>query len=264
MLLHARQEPPAGTRTPRERQRVLSSAASHHPDPAVHACPGRRLIAGLACLAAVGLLMMGGCSPRWNTLYNANQAFKRAEQARDEAIREGRDVAQAVQSQRQNYMQAVEKAQKALDMFPGHSASDEALFLQGKSHHRLASYRMSIRQFDLLFTNFPRTKFMEESLFLQAINYLMINDAARSQTMLDLLERQFPDSRFQADALRASGDNAFALQDWEGAALVLTRYLERYPRAEGWDLGSLQLAEALWELDRCGEVGPVLQRVIDE
>lgn len=226
--------------------------------------PWRRLCAGAVCLLAAVLLAMSGCSPRWNTLYNAKQAFNQAERAREEAIKEGQDVQRAVSGQRQNYLRTIEKAQKALDMFPGHSTSDEALFLQGKAHHRLASYRMSIRQFDLLRTNFPKTPYMEEVLFLQAVNYLMINDAARSQDFLDLLERQFPESRFQAEALRAGGDNAFALKDWDGAVRSFSRYLDRHPRGDDWESSSLRLAESLWELARYDEATDVLRPVKKE
>ena len=215
-----------------------------------------------AGLLAVGLLA-AGCA-RYNTFYNAEQAFKAAERAREEAIKQGTDVNRAATNQRQNYLRAISKAQKVLEMYPGHSLSDDAVFLQGKAHHRLASYRMSIRQLDLLFTNFPRTPYMEEALFLQAVNYLMINDAARSQDFLDLLERQFPDSRFQAEAMRASGDNAHALKDWNGAVRSYRRYLERHPHGDDWDRSSLQLAEALRELERFEDATEVLQRVIAE
>ena len=223
----------------------------------------RRLVAAAVCALAAGALLVGGCA-RYNTFYNAEKAFQDAERGREEAIKQGQDVGQASNAQRQNYLRAIAKAQKVLDMYPGHSLSDDALFLQGKAHHRMASYRMSIRQLDLLFTNFPRTPYMEEALFLQAVNFLMINDAARSQDLLDLLERQFPDSRFQAEAMRASGDNAFALRDWHSAVAAYRRYLERHPRGEDWDNSSLQLAAALWELERYGEAVPVLEGVVGD
>ena len=88
---------------------------------------------------------------------------------------------------KQDYQQAIKKAQKILDEYPGHSLTDDALFLQGKSYQRIASYRMSIRKLDLLFTNFPQTPYLEESIFLQAVNYLMLGDAGRSQDLLDRL-----------------------------------------------------------------------------
>ena len=223
----------------------------------------RRLVAGLVCALVAGLLLAGGCA-RYNTFYNAEKAFNEAERVREEAIKSGEDIQRATSGQRANYQLAIAKAQKVLDEYPGHSLSDDALFLQGKAHHRLASYRMSIRQLDLLFTNFPQTPYLEEALYLQAVNYLMINDAGRSQDLLDRLERQFPESRFQAEALRASGDNAHTLRDWEESVRSYRRYLESHPEADNWDLSSLNLAESLWELHRYEEAVPILQRVIDQ
>lgn len=224
--------------------------------------PRRLVVAAIGALVVL-LLLAGGCA-RYNTFYNAQKAFDDAERARADAIKSGEDPNRAVTSQRQNYLRAVAKAQKLLDEYPGHSLSDDALFIQGKAHHRLASYRMSIRQLDLLFANFPQTPYMEEALFLQAVNYLMINDATRSQDLLDRIERQYPRSRFQAEALRATGDNAYTLRHWPEAAAAYQNYLGRHPDAEGWDDSSLRLGEALWELKRDDEAVPLLQRVIDE
>lgn len=221
----------------------------------------RRRAAAAVGLLAVVLALASGCA-RFNTYYNAQQAFNEAERAREEAIKRGDDVTRAATSQRANYLRAISKAQKVLDEYPGHSLSDDALFLQAKAHQRLTSYRMSIRQLELLFANFPQTPYLEEALFLQAVNYLLINEAGRSQDMLDLLERQFPQSRFQAEALRTSGDNAYSLRDWDAAIGAYERYLQMYPDAENWDDSSLRQAESLWELERYDEAVPVLERII--
>jgi len=223
----------------------------------------RRLAAALVAMLAVGALGAAGCA-KYNTFYNAEKAFAEAERAREEALKAGEDPGRAATAQKQNYQRAIAKAQKLLDEYPGHSLTDDALFLQGKAYNRLASYRMSIRQLDLMFANFPQTPFLEEGVFLQAVNYLMLGDAGHSQDLLDRLERQFPDSRFQSEALRASGDNAYALRNWEDAVAAYERFLTRYPKAQDWDSSSQRLAEALWELERYAEAIPVLERIVDE
>jgi len=212
---------------------------------------------------AMVLVLATGCA-KYNTFYNAQKSFDQAERAREERLKLGEEVSKPTSSQKQQYDEAIKKAQKILDRYPGHSLTDDALFLQGKAYHRLAGYRMSIRKLDLLFTNFPQTEYLEETLFLQAVNYLMLGNASESQNLLDQLERRFPESRFQSEALRASADNAYALEDWEDAVDGYRAFLERFPEAENWDDSSQRLAEALWELRLYEEAVPVLQRVVDE
>ena len=153
---------------------------------------GRRL----PILLAAGLLAVVGCA-KYNTFYNAKRAFDQAEQVREEAIRNHEDPPRPTGLQKTNYDKAIQKAQKILDEYPGHSLTDDALFLQAKAWHRLEGYRMSIRKLDLLFLNFPATEYMEEALYLQGLNYLLIGALDKSQAFLEQLERRFPDSRFK-------------------------------------------------------------------
>jgi TolA-binding protein len=222
--------------------------------------PVRRWLAlavGVVC--ALGLLA-AGCA-KFNTYYNAKQAFDEAERLREQAIREGTDVEAASRGQRQKYLRTIDKGKKLLRDYPGHGLTDDTLFLMGKSYQRLASYRESIRRLDQLFVNFPGNDYMEEALFLQAVNYLMLGNASRSQEFLDRLATHYPESRFQSEALRASGDNAYALEDWEEAVASYSQFLEQFPEAEDWDDSALRLAESLWELERYEEAAVVLADV---
>lgn len=206
------------------------------------------------------LVLVAGCA-KYNTYHNAKKAFDDAEHARNEAIRQHQDPPKPTGQQKTNYENAARKAQKILDEYPGHSLTDDALFLQGKSYYRLESYRMSIRKFDLLFTNFPATPYMEEALYLQALNYLLIGAVDRSQDFLDLLAAQFPESTYQAETLKVSGDNAFVLEKWAEAALSFQEYLDRFPDDSERDRIGLKLAECYWELDEFSKAADVLQEV---
>ena len=112
-------------------------------------------------LLSVLILCLVGCA-KYNTFYNAKKSFDSAERVREDAIRQHQDPPKPVGAQKSDYDNAIRKAQKVLDEFPGHSLTDDALFLQAKSYYRLESYRMSIRKFDLLFTNYPQTPYLEE------------------------------------------------------------------------------------------------------
>ena len=218
---------------------------------------GRRLF---FFLLVAGLLLLVGCA-KYNTYYNAKKAFDAAEHEREEAIRQHKDPPKPTGQQKANYENAARKAQKILDEYPGHSLTDDALFLQGKAYFRLESYRMSIRKFDLLFTNFPATPYMEEALYLQALNYLLIGAVDRSQDYLDLLAKQFPDSDFQAETLKVSGDNAYTLERWEEAATAYQEYLDNFPDDSDRDRIGLKLAECYWELKDYDRAAVVLQEV---
>jgi len=199
-----------------------------------------------SALVLVLVLIAGGCA-KYNTYYNAKKSFDNAERVREDAIRRNEDPPKPVGTQKTDYESAIAKAQKVLDDYPGHSLSDDALFLRAKSYFRLESYRMSIRQFDLLFTNFPATEYLEESLYLQALNYLLIGAVDRSQDYLGQLERAFPESRYQAEVSRVSGDNAYTMEDWGAAVTAYRQYLQLGEDARDRERVALKLAECLWE-----------------
>lgn len=240
-----------------------AARAPERPGPAARGCRPRAsarlrlgtvraLTAGVATvlLAALVLalaLVAGGCA-KYNTYYNAKRSFDNAERVREDAIRRNQDPPKPTGAQKTDYENAIAKAQKVLDDYPGHSLSDDALFVRAKSYYRLESYRMSIRQFDLLFTNFPATEYLEESLYLQALNYLLIGALDRSQDYLGQLERAFPDSRYQAEVSRVSGDNAYTMEDWEAASAAYRQYLDLGDAAGDRERVALKLAECLWEL----------------
>jgi len=206
------------------------------------------------------LLFASGCA-KYNTYFNAKRAFDQAEQVREDAIKQHKDPPKPSGQQKTNYEDAARKAQKLIDEYPGHSLTDDALFLQGKAYYRLESYRMSIRQFDLLFTNYPASEYMEESLYLQALNFLLIGALDRSQDYLDLLAAQYPESEYQAETLKVSGDNAYTLEKWEMAALAYQDYLDNYPDDSSRDRIGLKLAECYWELREYEKAAVVLQDV---
>jgi tetratricopeptide (TPR) repeat protein len=209
---------------------------------------------------SVLILFLIGCA-KYNTYYNAKRSFDSAEQVREEAVKKHQDPPKPTGNQKQDYENAIRKAQKILDEYPGHSLTDDALFLQAKSYYRLESYRMSIRKFELLFTNFPQTPYMEEALYLTAMDYLLIGAVDRSQEYLDSLANLFPDSKFQAETRKVSGDNSFALEDWAAAAEHYRSYLELDADIKERDRIGLKLAECYWEMDDYVGAAEVLQEV---
>ncbi len=213
-------------------------------------------------LAAI-LLLVAGCA-KYNTFFNAKRAFDDAEHVREEALRKHEDPPKPKGQQKTDYETAIRKAQKILDDYPGHSLTDDALFLQAKAYHRLESYRMSIRKLDLLFANFPKTEYMEEALYLQGLNHLLIGSLVKSQEYLDRLAKLFPDSRYQAETRRVIGDNAFTMKDWETAYDSYQEYLAQEGDLRDPDRIGLKLADCCWELHRYQEAVPVLDRVIGE
>ncbi len=206
------------------------------------------------------ILFLVGCA-KYNTFYNAKRSYESAERVRDEAIRKHEDPPKPIGTQKSDYDNAIKKAQKVLDEYPGHSLTDDALFLQAKSYYRLESYRMSIRKFDLLFSNFPQTPYLEESLYLTALDYLLIGAVDRSQEYLDRLAKLYPDSKYQAETRKVSGDNSFAMEEWEAAAENYRGYLALDSDIEERDRVGLKLAECYWELEDYVSAAEVLQEV---
>lgn len=212
------------------------------------------------CFILGMILLVAGCA-KYNTYYNAKRHFDDAEAVRDEALRNNDDAPQVSGGQRSNYEKAIKKSQKVLDEYAGHSLTDDVLFLQGKSYHRLESFRMSIRKLDLLFLNYPATEFLEEALYLQALNYLLLGSLDNSQEFLDRLAKNYPKSQYQAETRRVSGENAFTMREYEQAAVDFGSYLSDYPKADERDLIGLKLARCYWEMEEYPPALPVLQEV---
>ncbi len=213
-----------------------------------------------ACVLLV-LLLSAGCA-KYNTFFNAKRAFDDAERVREDALRQHQDPPKPKGQQKADYETAIRKAQKILDDYPGHSLTDDALFLQAKALHRLESYRMSIRKLDLLFTNFPQTPYLEEALYLQGLNHLLIGSLAKSQEYLDRLAKLFPDSKYQAETRKVIGDNAFTMKDWETAFDSYQEYLSQKQGVQDPDRIGLKLGQCCWELHRYEDALPVLDKVI--
>jgi tetratricopeptide (TPR) repeat protein len=211
-------------------------------------------------ILALLLLFALGCA-KYNTYYNAKKSFDNAENVREQAVKQHQDPPKPTGAQKSDYDNAIKKAQKVLDEYPGHSLTDDALFLQAKSYFRLESYRMSIRKFDLLFTNFPQTPYLEEALYLTAMDYLLIGAVDRSQEYLDRLAKLYPDSKYQAETRKVSGDNSFALEQWQEAADSYRSYLDLDSDIQERDRIGLRLAECYWEMKEYLEAAEVLQEV---
>lgn len=222
----------------------------------------RRGWTGRRFLLAVLLLLVatGGCA-KYNIYYNAKKSFDEAEHVRDEALKKNEDPPPPTGAQKSKYDTAIEKSQRVLDEYPGHSLSDDALFLQAKSWHRLESYRMSIRKLDLLFQNFPATPYLEEGLYLQGLNYLLIGALPRSQDYLDQLVRNFPESEYRAEVLKVTGDNAYSLESWQEAADSYRQYLDQGVAIKERDRIGLKLAESYWELEDYAAAAGVLAEI---
>ncbi|MFH2053165.1 MAG: tetratricopeptide repeat protein [bacterium] len=215
---------------------------------------------GFVIVLLVLAVVLAGCA-KYNTYFNAKRAFDNAEHVRNEALRKHQDPPKPGGQQKNDYEEAIRKAQKILDDYPGHGLTDDALFLQAKAYHRLESYRMSIRKLDLLFTNFPASEYLEESLYIQGLNHLLIGSLPRSQEYLDRLAKKFPESRFQAETRKVTGDNAYALENWEAAAASYREYLAQETGVREPDRIGLKLATCYWELERYEEAARVLDTV---
>lgn len=221
---------------------------------------GRRSWLLLPILVVPLLLLAAGCA-KFNTYYNAKRAFDNAEAIREDAIKKHLDPPTPAGTQKVDYEMAIKKAQKVLDEYPGHSLTEDSLFLQGKAHHRLEAYRQSIRKLDLLFQNYPATDLMEEALYLQGLNYLLIGALDKSQDYLDTLAKNYPDSKYQAETRKVSGDNAFAMKDWEIASVSYREYLDLKGEVAERDRVGLKLAQCYWELEDYYPAAEVLQEV---
>lgn len=196
----------------------------------------------------------GGCA-YFNLFYNAEKAFSEAEAL-------GREVDprnQPTSQQRQQYTRAIRKCRMLIDEYPESDLVDDALFLMGKSHLRLAEYSDAIRNFDIVMTNFSDSEFVEESLYLKSLAHLGRGEEEVGLEWFARLRESYPEGRFGAEALFRLGD-AYAEDGKSDQAIAYYReFLTLYPKRPERSRVLLSLARVQFDAERLDDAIATLE-----
>jgi TolA-binding protein len=180
----------------------------------------------LVVLKIFVLLMITGCA-YYNTFYNAEQFYKKAEKEREKRIedakknknvRQSRNPEESSGTELQNYDKAIEKASKVLELYPKSKYIDDALILLGKCFYYKKEHQKAIRKFEELLENYPNSEFNHEARLWLARSHLGLEDYDQAeQSFNDIASSRAP-NEIRDEALLAIGEIYFVKEDYVRAA----------------------------------------------
>jgi|GEM_PF-3698812 len=127
----------------------------------------------------------------FNSYYNAQKAFSRAERLKEKRLwKNPHDTVGVSTDEKSLYYRSIEKSSKVLELF-GEKPNrflPRSLFLMGKSYIRLREWKKALQKFDELRKAFPVHSNQEEALYLQAIAsyHALPYNIARKEMLLTL------------------------------------------------------------------------------
>ena len=163
----------------------------------------------------------------YNTFYNAEQFFKKAEKEREKRIedyKKNKNIRSDVDPERlsgnelQNYDKAIEKASKVLELYPKSKYVDDALILLGQCFYYKKDNQKALRKFQELIENYPESDFFPQAQLWLARTYVqMANYDEAKQVFHDITTSRAP-REIRDEALLAIGELYFVKEDYVTAA----------------------------------------------
>jgi TolA-binding protein len=203
--------------------------------------PARRIgtLVLLASLAVLG----AGCGAYFNTYYNAEKAFEKAE----------RTLANSgAKSARANYDDCLKISSKLLQFYPESRWVDDTILLVGICYVRMEQQRRALRKFDELEGSFPDSPLLPRTRIWRARAHLELENESAcldelSRLDLDALSRaeRVEALRVQADLFRAAGNQERLVETLDRLEATARKNLDK--AAIHLDLAAVHEGEGHWE-----------------
>lgn len=141
------------------------------------------------------VLMLIQCTAYLNTFYNAEIAFREANEAHKKVMRNypdsilvtpGSDIST-------KYERAIEKSIKVLETYNKKKKwHDDALFLMGKAYYYKKDIAKAIRRFNELQKEFPSSPFIPESFLYMAKAYIEDDNLNKAEEITEMVLQKYP------------------------------------------------------------------------
>lgn len=191
--------------------------------------PRRGWMQALSLLLLVAAAATGSSCVFFNTYYNAEKYFAKAEKARAEAERKAESTGTA--RNRTQYLTlydtAVRKASLVLEKYPDSDLIDDAMFIAGRALYWQRDYQYAIRSFSDLEANFPESEYFDRSRLWRGRTLIALGRHDEGRAVLSELVREGSPVGDRA-GLRL-GELAITLGDPRGANIEYRRTLEAFP-----------------------------------
>ena len=146
----------------------------------------------------------------YNTFYNAEKAFNRAEKGRKSSNKNVRGLGG-------DYKIAIEKSLKVIDNYPNTKWYDDALYILGISYFYTGQYLKAERRLRELLVNYPESKYIDESNLYLAKSKLLDNEIEDAIVLFEDIFKKDYDKEFKAEAAMAIGEYHFSNKNYKKA-----------------------------------------------
>ncbi len=150
----------------------------------------------ISSITAICSAVFLSCSAYFNTLYNAETAFREAQTIHKKVLQNYPDsiVVSPPFDAASKYDRTIEKSIKAIETFPkAKKRHDDALLLIGKAHFYKKEMSKAIRRFRQLEQEFPGSELLPEACIYLAKAYIEEGNLDKAEETLISAEKRFPE-----------------------------------------------------------------------
>lgn len=146
----------------------------------------------------------------YNTFYNAQKAFNRAEKGRIDSKRNIRSLSG-------DYKIAIEKSLKVIEDYPNTKWYDDALYVLAVSYYYTGQYVKAERRLRELLVNYPESKYIDEANLYLAKAKLQDNEIEDAIILFEDIFQKDYNKEYKAEAAMAIGEYHFENKDYKKA-----------------------------------------------
>jgi len=184
-------------------------------------------------VVVVGAIASTAACAYFNTFYNAQAHFTKAERIEENRLSGARDAnPEAVsQSAITEYDLAIEKCNKVIQRHSGSRWVDDALFLMGRAQFGKRDLEDALDTF-LVLTNLPETNLREKGLFWTGRTYYELDRNEEGRVTFERLLEEYPRSSLRGQVLETQARALVEDRELEAALHAYRRVVREFPDSE--------------------------------
>jgi len=210
----------------------------------------------------------------YNTFYNAQQGFKRAEKNQRQAAinqaktntnrphRAGPPQEPGVSLNDKNlYKESIDKANKVITLYPNSKYVDDALWLIGKARYNMGEYISSYNRLSELVTRYPNSKYVGPSQYYIGMSHFWMKDYEKALAAFGhIIEKKKGDYSDDASYMVAYMD--FVQGNYQSSLTEFEKYLKDFKKSDSSASAQFFIGACLDSLKRYQEARQAYMNVL--
>lgn len=187
----------------------------------------------LRLLAVVAVVAVTTACAYFNTFYNAQAHFTKAQRIEENRLSAARDASRSAVSQTAitEYDLAIEKCNKVIQRHSGSRWVDDALLLMGRAQFGKRDLEDALDTF-LALVNLPDTNLRENALFWAGRTYYELDRNEEGRGAFERLLTEYPRSELRGQVLETQARALVEDQELDAALATYRRVVREFPDSE--------------------------------